>query len=106
MSEVKEHQTNCCKQENWYIAWNKFENTLRSSHHDNNNNINKHSSIGFDLWIIAHGLRDCLLIDHGLWRQKHIHSKLIQHIQQFAKVIFYIKSIDKKINIYCIKNIN
>ena len=65
----------CCKQIDWTNAWDKIDMQW-----------NKESNIGFDLWAAAHGLRDCLLIDHLLWRQQKMHSKLLAFIQQFCKV--------------------
>lgn len=65
----------CCKDSDWVSDWHRIEKQW-----------NKQSNLGFDLWALGHGLRDCLLIDHILWRQAKMHSKLIGFIQQLYKV--------------------
>ena len=76
----------CCKQTEWFDFWNKHENTLKPGRNKLNVN-NGSSSIGFDLWCIAHGLRDCLLIDHSFWRKVKSHKKILVLIKQLNKRI-------------------
>lgn len=55
----------------------KMEKSLKSVYHKRGS-----STLGFDLWAVVHGLRDCLLIDHVIWRQSKTHSRLIQLIHR------------------------
>eukprot|EP01084_Bolivina_argentea_P314501 544740_1 len=77
---ARQTEFECCTKKQWYKFWSKRE------------HIN--TFIGFDLWNITHGLRDCLLIDHKIWKQQKLHCKIIQLIKQFSKTHCCAKILD------------